>query len=107
MPDDAQLPQQPDEIAASVAEVTVTQELKADIKAASPHCRLIKQRRVEKIREGYSEDDELYLARIGTGAALGIYTPSEDEMQELTVYKEYVEAIREWARGQYEGLGLG
>ena len=107
LPDGVTLPaNQPEEIAASIQTVTLTPALRAAIKAASPHCQLIAQRMVEKIRALYSIDDEMYFARIGVGAANGMYTPTQDEMQVMTVFGEFVESIRQWGRDQRARLGL-
>jgi len=62
VPEDLVLPEQSDEIDATLEAVTLTDELKAEIKALSPHVRLINARVVEKIREKYSQDDELKAA---------------------------------------------
>ena len=107
LPDGASLPaNQPEEIAASIQTVTLTPALREAIKAASPHCQLIAQRMVEKIRALYSIDDEMYFARIGVGAANGMYTPTQDEMQAMTVFGEFVESIRQWGREERARLGL-
>ena len=107
LPDGASLPaNQPEEIAASIQTVTLTPALREAIKAASPHCQLIAQRMVEKIRALYSIDDEMYFARIGVGAANGKYTPTQDEMQAMTVFGEFVESIRQWGREERARLGL-
>ena len=107
LPDGASLPaNQPEEIAASIQTVTLTPALREAIKAASPHCQLIAQRMVEKIRALYSIDDEMYFARIGVGAAHGMYTPTQDEMQAMTVFGEFVESLRQWGREERARLGL-
>lgn len=74
--------------------------------SASPHCKLIAQRMVEQIRAAYSIDDEMYFARIGVGAATGMYQPSSDELQAMTVFGEFVESVRQWGRQQRAELGL-
>ena len=107
LPDGVTLPaNQPEEIAASIQTVTLTPALREAIKAASPHCQLIAQRMVEKIRALYGIDDEMYFARIGVGAANGMYTPTQDEMQAMTVFGEFVESIRQWGRDERARLGL-
>lgn len=107
LPDGVTLPaNQPEEIAASIQTVTLTPALREAIKAASPHCQLIAQRMVEKIRALYSIDDEMYFARIGVGAANGMYTPTQDEMQAMAVFGEFVESIRQWGRDERARLGL-
>ena len=86
--------------------VTVTPELREQIKAASPACRLISQQIVARIRANYSLDHELYLARIGIGTLQGTYTPSADEQAEIMQYQIDVEASREWGRQQRAAIGL-
>lgn len=99
---------QPEAIAASieVLPAPLPDLLKEDIKAASPHVALIARRMIEQIRASYTQDDEMYLARIGVGAALGMYQPSSNEMQELTVFGEFVEGVRQWGRAERARLGL-
>jgi len=93
MPATATLPAQPDEIKASVAEVTLTTAQVKEIKDKSPHVRLINQRVCDKIREKYSVDDELKMLRIA---------PSAD----TTAYDAYVEDCRAWGAAEKAKLGL-
>ena len=107
IPDLAVLPvNQPEEISASIAEVTLTDSLKEAIRQVSPHTQLIAQRIVSTIRSHYTLDDEMYFARIGVGASMGLYVPSSQELQEMTVFGEFVEATRQWGREQRAVLGL-
>ena len=107
IPEQAVLPtNQPEEISASIAEVTMTDTLKEAIKLVSPHTQLIAQRIIETIRSNYTIDDEMYFARIGVGASMGLYVPSAKELQEMTVFGEFVEATRQWGREQRDLLGL-
>lgn len=106
MPDAAALPPQSAQIAASVAVVVPDAVLAAAIKAASPHVQLIDQRMREMIRESYDLETELKYARFGVGAAMGMYSPSIDEIQEITVYGEFVESVRQWGRAERAKLGL-
>lgn len=99
---------QPAAVAASV-EVLATplpDLIKEQIKASSPHVALISQRMIDQIRANYTQDDENYFSRIGVGAATGMYTPTAGEMQELTVFGEFVEAVRQWGRDERAKLGL-
>lgn len=80
--------------------------MREQIKAASPHVKLIAQNMIDKIRASYSIDDEMYFARIGVGASTGMYTPSSGEMQEMTVFGEFCEAVRQWGRAERAKLGL-
>jgi hypothetical protein len=108
LPDAAVLPMnQPDEIASSIQPVTLTDQLRAEIKADSPHCQLIAQRVIEQIRSRYSVDDEAYYARIGIGVALGIYEFEPGENDALLQFGNYVEQCRQWGRDQRAAIGLG
>lgn len=100
------LPVQPEQIAASVQAVVLTTELTAAIKAASPHVALINQRMIDKIRSAYSIDDEMYFARIGVGAANGMYSPSSDEVAAMVQFGAFVESVRQWGRDERAKLGL-
>lgn len=104
VPDGATLPEQPPEI--DPQPVVLTPELKAALRAASPHCQLIAERMVQKIRAQYSIDDEMYFARIGVGAATGMYTPSAAEMAEMQAFGVFVEGVRQWGRAEREKLGV-
>jgi hypothetical protein len=86
--------------------VTLTDALREQIKAASPHTRLIAERVIQTIRGKYTVDDELFLARISVGALRGTYTPSADEDAAISAYQVDVEAAREWGRSQRAELGL-
>ena len=99
---------QPAQIAASIETLPspLPDLLREQIKAASPMVRLISQRMIDQIRASYTIDDEMYFARIGVGAATGLYTPTSDEMQALTVFGEFVEAMRQWGRDERAKLGL-
>lgn len=94
IPDGATLPaEQPSEIAASVAVVTLTDALNASIRAASPHVRLINERVQAAIAERYSHADELKLLRTA---------PSP----EMIAYNAYAEDCRAWGRAEKAKLGL-
>jgi len=97
---------QPAEITASIAVVVPDAALRAQIIAASPHCRLIDERMKAMIRDAYAMEDELKFARIGVGAAMGMYQPTSDEVQAMTVFGEHVEGVRQWGRDQRAALGL-
>jgi hypothetical protein len=104
VPDSVALSDQPSEI--TVEPVTLTPELREQIKAKSPHCQLITQLVQEKIRSKYSVEDEQYFARIGVGSALGVYTFEPGEQDELLAFGSYVEAVRQWGRDERAKLGL-
>jgi len=97
---------QPAEIAESIETVAVTNQLRANIKAASPHCKLIAKRVDEKIRDVYSAEDEFYFARISIGVLAGLYTYEAGEADAVADFGEFVEEARQWGRDQREALGL-
>ena len=93
IPDGISLPvDQPPEIGTPHV-VTLTDALKAQIKAASPHVRLIDERVVVAIRSQYSVNDELKLLRLALST-------------ETSTYNAYVEDCRSWGRGEKTKLGL-
>ena len=94
------------EIAPSIEPLTLTNALREEIKAASPHVRLIGQRMQEQIRSKYSTEDEMYFARIGVGSALGVYVFETGEAEALAAYGAHVEAVRQWGRAERAKLGL-
>jgi len=106
MPATATLPTQPKEITASVKTVTLTASQIAEIKSLSPHVKLINDRVCAKIRDQYSLDDELKLARVSIGSLQKTYTPSTAESQAVTDYQVAVEAARAWGRAEKTKLGL-
>jgi phosphate uptake regulator len=99
-----ELPAQPEQL--TVVEVTLSDELREAIKAASPHCQLIYDRMEAKIRERYAADDEIFLTRIGVGQALGVYQMTSSEQAELMAYQAIVEGVRQWGRERRAELGL-
>jgi len=104
VPDGATLPEQPPEL--DPQPVVLTPELKTALRAASPRCQLIAERMVQKIRARYSIDDEMFFARIGVGAAAGMYQPTPGELAEMQAFGEFVEAVRQWGRAERARLGL-
>lgn len=94
LPDGAVLPDdQPAEIKDSIQPVTLNPTLSAEMKAASPHVRLINSRVAEKIAEHYSMADEIKLLRTA---------PS----QEFEAYNAHTEECRAWGRAEKSRLGL-
>ena len=86
--------------------VTLTDALKEQIKAASRPCQLIAEAMQQRIRAVYSVEDEAYFARIGVGAALGVYAFQPGEQDELLAFGAHVEAVRQWGRTERAKLGL-
>lgn len=95
----ADLPDQPSEL--TITETLLTDELKQEISKRSPHVRLINERVVERIRERYTENDELKFARL----AWSDVKTAEDQA-ELDAYDAHVESARLWGRDQKALLGL-
>ncbi|MDD3757717.1 MAG: hypothetical protein PHN76_06090 [Advenella sp.] len=93
IPDGQVLPSQPEQISSSVSEVTLTDELRADIHNASIHIAVISKRVAEQISQRYSVTDEIKLLRTA---------PSE----EFDIYNEYAESCRAWGRAEKAKLGL-
>lgn len=104
VPEGVVLPEQPKEI--TVTATNLNTELKIKLRKESPHLKLIDKRFVEKLREKYSIDDELYFARIVSSFLLGSYVFESDEQGILTEYQNYVEDLRVWAKEQRANLGL-
>ena len=100
------LPEQLPQVASTLQKVTPTTELITQLKAISPHCALISERMVQKIRARYSIDDEMFFARIGVGAANGMYHPTPGELKEMQAFGEFVEGVRQWGRAERAKLGL-
>ena len=106
VPDGVTLPEQLPPVAATLQQVTLTPEIRERLKAVSPHCALISERMVQKIRARYSIDDEMFFSRIGVGAAMGMYTPTPDELAEMQAFGVFVEGVRQWGRAERAKLGL-
>jgi hypothetical protein len=104
VPDGLVLPEQPDVL--DMEAVSLTPELREEIKAASPHVRLSYKRLQERIRSRYSLEDEQYLTRISVGALFGTYAMQEDEPDLIAAYQAWVEECREVARQERAGWGL-
>ena len=104
VPDESRLPEQPVEI--SLTLVTLSEELKSELKENSRRCQLITEQVHEKIRASYSLEDEQYYSRIGVGAALGVYQFQPGEEEELLAFGGFVEAVREWGRAERAKIGL-
>lgn len=85
--------EQPAAISASIETLKLTDALRAEIKAASPHVRLINQRVQSAIAERYSTADEIKLIRT---------SPSPEAL----AYSAYVEECRAWGRIEKAKLGL-
>lgn len=94
LPDGVVLPtDQPAEIDSSIQTMILTAAQMADIKAASPHVRLINQRVADMIAAKYSMAEEIKLLRTAPSA-------------EYVTYNAHAEACRAWGRAEKAKLGL-
>ena len=87
VPDGVKLPEQPKQVI--IEPITLTDELRAEIKAVSPHVKLINARVVEKIRAKYTPDDEFKMLR------------TKDEE-----YLVYVDKCTTWGTIEKNKIGL-
>lgn len=106
VPDGDQIVDPPAEIAASIEVVTLDDALRNRIITTSDHCLLIDERMRQKIREVYDLETELKYARIGVGAAMGMYQPPQEEVSGMMAFGAHVEAVRQWGRDERAKLGL-
>ncbi len=97
IPDGLVLPEQPFNLEVTMEEVTLTDELRAEIKALSPHVALINTRVVEKIRAKYSQDDEMKMHREYVEAG---------ETEQTAAYIKHVADCRAWGRIEKAKIGL-
>lgn len=105
VPDDGNLlAEQPEQI--QLQELILTDQLKEQIKIASPLCQLIYTRMQAKIREKYCSEDEMYFARISVGVLSGRYTFQPGEDAAISEYQTFIESIRQWGRDERAVLGL-
>ena len=85
--------EQHETIAATIEVLTLTDALRDEIKAASPHVRLINRRVQEAIASRYSLADEIKLLRTAPSA-------------EMDAYNAWAEECRAWGRAEKAKLGL-
>lgn len=104
VPDGVTMPPQPSEVTLEI--VTITPDLRERLKAESVHSQWIGERMVQKIRAVYSIDDEMFFARIGVGAATGMYQPTPGELADMQAFGAHVESVRQWGRAERAKLGL-
>lgn len=104
VPDEAVLPEQHPEI--NLTPVTLTDDLKEQIKLRSRPVKLIHERMQQMIRDNYSLEDEQYFARIGVGVSLGAYTFQPGEQEALLAFGAFVEEVRQWGRAERAKIGL-
>lgn len=106
VPDTDQIVDPPAEIAASIEVVVLDDSTRNRIITTSDHCMLIDERMRQKIRDVYDLETELKYARIGVGAAMGMYQPTQDEVAGMMAFGAHVEAVRQWGRDERAKLGL-
>ena len=104
VPEVSSLPAQPEKIA--IADAVLTTELRAKIKAASPHCKLIKQRNLKAIESSYSLEDRLQIAAIAGGVSNSLVPPSAEYTEMMEQYRDHVLAANTASAKQYAALGL-
>ena len=107
VPDDMVLPEQPFNIDVGMESVILPDDLKAEIKALSPHVQLSYDRLQDRIRAKYSIEDEQAFIRFSVGALMGTYVMKSHEPGEIAEYQAWVEESREIARLERVALGLG
>jgi len=90
------LPEQPFNLDVTMEAVTLTDELRTEIKAVSPHVRLINARVVEKIRAKYSENDEFKMLRV----------KADGEQIQSKEYSKHVESCTAWGLTEKGKMGL-
>lgn len=95
----------PDEIE-TWEQVILTDEVRDTLKDISSHARLARDQFIDRVRDRYSLDDELYFARISTGKLMGTYEFKSGEVEELALYQQHVENARLDLHVRYEELGL-
>jgi len=81
-------------------------DLKAAIRDASPHVRLINTQMQDRIRARYSAEDEMKFSRIGTGQALGLYKMTDAEKLAIAEFGAYLEECRQWGKSERSKLGV-
>ena len=95
------------EIQGSIKATTLTDVLNDQIRAASPHCQLINQRRRERIEAaGYSKDDTDYFIHLHIATVIGIVPVNAKQIAALAAYITAFKTAFVWAEQQYAELGL-
>lgn len=104
LPDDAALPEQPAGIEPVAVELTA--ELRAIIKAASPSCRLIKQRAHARVAALFDPGDQKMIERLAIAGAAGMQQLTEGQQAAIAQFTQVNAGAMEWAAQQYAALGL-
>lgn len=98
------LAEQPAEI--NFTPTVITDTLREVIKFNSRAVQLITDEVQKRIRQKYTLEDEQYFARIGVGAALGVYVLLEGEQEALMTFGAYIEECRQYGKAKRAELGL-
>jgi hypothetical protein len=104
VPDDIILEDQPEEI--NLQQVNLTPEKREELKTNLRPFQIIAEEQQRMIRDKYTQEDEMYFARIGIGVSLGLYEFQPGEQTELEAFGLFVEYVREWGRQKRAELGL-
>ena len=96
VPDNLVLPEQPFNLEVTMEAVTLTDELRDEIKELSPHVNLINTRVVEKIRAKYSSNDEFKILRIKT----------KGDNIKSQPYMDHVDVCIAWGSAEKGKIGL-
>ena len=95
------------EIQSSIKATTLTDVLNDQIRAASPHCRLINSRRRQRLLDtGYSLDDQDYFIHLHIAIQIGAVPANAKRTATLAAYIDAFKGAYLWAESQYSALGL-
>lgn len=95
------------EIQSSIKATTLTDVLNDQIRAASPHCRLINSRRRQRLLDaGYSADDQEYYIHLYIAMQIGAVPANAKRTATLAAYIDAFKVAYLWAESQYSALGL-
>ena len=98
---------QASEIQSSIKATTLTDVLNDQIRAASPHCKLINFRRRKRLLDaGYSLDDQDYYIHLHIAMQIGAVPANAKRTATLAAYMEAFKVAYLWAESQYAALGL-
>ena len=99
--------EQPAEIAGSIQTVALDDAVRSAIKAASPHCDLIKMRRKQRILDhNYTPEDQFSFLHMAAHAAAGLVVLNAGQTAALGAYAVVCQEADTWASAQYTALGL-
>ena len=95
------------EIQSSIKATTLTDVLNDQIRAASPHCKLINSRRRQRLLDaGYSVDDQDYFIHLHVAMQIGAVPANAKRTATLAAYIEAFKVAYLWTESQYANLGL-